>query len=170
MPVFVVAYQDPFRPVLTSSESLKVSEEQKAYIREVLEVCSSDTAFAQKAYDSIHLILTAGSTKIPTITQLTPNSAELGDPSFTLHVHGTNFTSGSKIIFAGVEEPTTFVSATEITTGVDMSVWLGPDVLPVHVQNADGVMSTPMMFTFTDGTVMPAKKAATPAAKTVVKS
>jgi hypothetical protein len=29
-----------------------------------------------------------------------------------------------------------------------MSVWLGPDVLPVLVKSPDGVLSTPMMFTF----------------------
>ena len=32
-----------------------------------------------------------------------------------------------------------------------MDVWAGPDVLPVMVKNADGVLSEPLMFTFTDG-------------------
>lgn len=144
-------YQDPFAPVLFNSVPLVVTDEQKMYVREVLETACSDSKFAQKAYDSIHRILTGGSVKPPIISSLTPNSAEIGDPSFTIHVHGTNFKNTDKIIFAGQEEPTTFVGPTELTTGVNMSVWLGPDVLPVHVQSAEGVLSNPMNFTFTDG-------------------
>ena len=146
--------QDPFSPVLLSADSvvLPVSNEQKDYIKKVLDKACSDSRFADKAYASIVLILTQGITKEPIVTSLTPNSAEIGDPSFTLHVHGSNFKNTDKIVFAGVEEPTTFVSASELTTGVDMNMWLGPDALPVLVQSQDGVLSAPQTFTFTDGT------------------
>lgn len=154
MPVLVrPRYQDPFIPVLLSSPGLPVTEEQKTLIREVLSISSSDEQFAEKAYKAITYILTHGVDKIPTVTSLTPNSAEIGDPNFTIHVHGTNFTSLSKIIFNGYEEPTTFVSATELTTGIDMSVWTAPSLpLPVAVQSEDGVISNAITFTFTDGT------------------
>ena len=148
-----VLYQDPFSPILFSSPALAVTDEQKMYIREVLSIGASDEQFADKMYRAITKILTGGSVRVPTVTSLVPDSAEIGDPSFTIHVHGTNFTSGSKIIFNGYEEPTTFVSATELTTGVDMSVWTAPSLpLPVAVQDENGVISNAMNFIFTDGT------------------
>jgi hypothetical protein len=62
---------------------------------------------------------------------------------------GENFDADSQIVFAGQLEPTTFISPTELTTGVDMSVWLGADVLPVGVVGKNGVLSNTMDFTFT---------------------
>lgn len=145
-------YQDPFSPMLFSSEVLVVTNEQRMFIREVLEIACSDSKFAEKAYLAIERILTGGNTVVPSVTSLVPNTAEIGDPSFTIHIHGKDFKNTDKIIFAGQEEPTTFVSATELTTGVNMSVWAGPDALPVMIQTADGVLSNSMTFTFTDGT------------------
>jgi hypothetical protein len=146
--------QDPFRPVLTSADTkaLTLSAEQLLYINEVLSIASSDSRFAQKAYDAIKFILTSGAVKVPSVTSLVPNTAEIGDANFVLHVHGTNLVAGSTIIFAGQEEPTTHVSDSEVTTGVNMAVWLGADTLPVMVQSPDGVLSNEMPFTF----VMPA--------------
>jgi hypothetical protein len=37
-----------------------------------------------------------------------------------------------------------------VTTGVNMAVWLGPDVLPVLVRNGDGTESNALTFTFTE--------------------
>jgi len=85
----------------------------------------------------------------PTLTALQPATAIIGDPSFTLQVTGTDFVDGAVIVFAGLDEPTTFVSATEVTTGIDMSVWLGPDAVPVAVRNPDGGVSPSLSFTFT---------------------
>lgn len=86
--------------------------------------------------------------KTPVITELVPNKATLGDASFDLSVKGTGFDQGSVINFAGHDEPTTYVSPTEITTGVDMDVWKGPDTLPVIVLSREGVESNSMTFTF----------------------
>jgi hypothetical protein len=152
MPVVKAFYQDPFKPVLFSSPPLDVTNEQRDYLRRVLDKACSDSRFAEKAYIAIGLILTGGITKVPTVASLTPNSAEVGDPNPTLHVHGTNFTAGSKIIFNGGEEVTTFVSATELTTVVNMSTVSGAAVVPVAVMSEDGVLSNPMNFAFTDGT------------------
>jgi hypothetical protein len=148
-----VVYADPFSAKLVSplSVPLAVSEEQKIYVKKILDKCASDTQFAEKAYRAIELVLTGGYIKVPTLSSLTPSSAEIGDPNFTVHIHGTNFTNKSKIIFNGYEEPTTYVSANEVSTGVNMSVWAAPAVVPVGVQTDDGVMSNTMNFTFTDG-------------------
>jgi hypothetical protein len=141
-------YRDTFNPLLVSSPPIVLTNEQLVYIRAVLDVSSSDSKFAEKAYTAIVKILTGGSVVVPVVTSLTPNSAVIGSASFTLHVRGTGFKAGSIIVFAGVEEPTTHVSDTELTTGVDMSVWLGPDTIPVLVKSPDGVLSAPSNFVF----------------------
>lgn len=84
-----------------------------------------------------------------TVTALVPDTIAIGAPSTTLQVQGTGFTADSVISFAGHDEPTTLVSATEVTTGIDMSVWLGPDSVPVTVRNGTGAPTAPLMFTFT---------------------
>jgi len=85
----------------------------------------------------------------PVVTALEPDTAVIGTPSFTLHVHGTGFLTGSVIVFNGFDEPTTVVSTTEVTTGVNMAVWAGPsEPLPVTVRNG-AVVSNALTFTFT---------------------
>ena len=86
----------------------------------------------------------------PTLTTLDPATVVVGAPSFTLHVRGTGFLPGAVITFAGHDEPTTVVSASEVTTGVDMALWVGPDAVPVTVRNADGQVSAELSFTFTE--------------------
>ena len=91
----------------------------------------------------------------PVLTVLDPNTAAIGTPSFTLSVKGTGFDEGSVIVFNGVTEPTTFVSATEVTTGVNMDVWLGPsEPLPIVVRNAHHYPSNVLTFTFTEESPM----------------
>jgi hypothetical protein len=85
----------------------------------------------------------------PVVTALVPDTAVLGSPSFTLHITGSGFDAASVIVFAGQDEPTTLVSPTEVTTGVNMAVWAGPDALPVLVRNGDGQTSEALTFTFT---------------------
>jgi len=85
----------------------------------------------------------------PVAGSLSPATAVIGGANFTLHVIGTGFKPGAVIVFAGVDEPTTFVSATELTTLVNMSVWHGPDALPVSVRSLAGQESNKLTFTFT---------------------
>jgi hypothetical protein len=122
---------DPFGATLMSSESLVVSDEQLSRIRAILDVSCSDSAFAKKAYDAIAYVLTAGTVNPVSVTSLNPNSAVLGAESFLLHVVGMNFDQYSTIVFAGHDEPTTMVSAGELTTGVNMDMWHGPDSIGV---------------------------------------
>ena len=143
-----VLHPDPFNAVLLSSESFVVSQEQKDYIKKVLDRACSDSRFAEKAYAAIYLILTGGSVVVPEVTSLNPGSATVGDADFTLHVMGSGFTAGSKIYFNGGEEPTTYVSATELTTGVNMATVTGPSTVPVAVLSEDGVMSDAVNFVF----------------------
>jgi hypothetical protein len=157
---------DPFSPVLLSSPALDVTQEQKDYIRNILDVACSDSRFAEKAYIAIAFVLSGGSVTPPVITGLNPSTAVVGSPSFTLHVMGTGFSPLSVIVFNGGEEPTTYVSDTELTTDVDMSTVGAAVDVPVHVVSGDGVISDPMTFSFT---AVAALAASAPAAKTVVK-
>ena len=52
-----------------------------------------------------------------------------------MHVHGTGFTDKSVIHFAGHDEPTSFVSDTEVTTGLKPSLWQEPVVVKCSVKN-----------------------------------
>lgn len=145
-----VLYQDPFAPVLLSSEPLAVTLEQRLYIKEILNKACSDSLFSDKAYVAIVRVLTGGSVVLPTTSSLSPNSATLGDASFTMTVNGTGFTPTSVIVFNGYEEPTTFVSPTSVTTGINMDVWLAPAAVPVGVLSDDGILSNTQTFTFND--------------------
>jgi hypothetical protein len=71
----------------------------------------------------------------------------LGSAGFRIYVSGTNFFTGSIIVFADYDEPTTLEDDGRLSTAIDMSVWHGPDVVPVAVRNAD-VMSNEVEFTF----------------------
>ena len=142
--------RDPFIPVLKSgTPSLHVTPEQDQYVRDILEVCCADSAFAKKAHKALQLVLTAGAPVPPVVTSLSPNTAVIGDVTFDVHVLGTGFTEESVIVFNGIDEPTTFVSNTELTTGVNMPLWTAPASVPVLVRNAT-VESNPVNFTFTN--------------------
>jgi hypothetical protein len=86
----------------------------------------------------------------PVVTLLEPAEATIGDPSFTLYVTGEQFNPGSSIFFAGYTEPTTLEADGRLSTGIDMSVWLGPDTVKVSVFNADR-QSNEVDFTFLPG-------------------
>lgn len=148
MPAVRSLYQDPFAPILLSSPPLNVTDEQKRFVRKVLDTACSDSRFSQKAYDAIQLILTGGSVVSPVITSLSPNNVVLGSPSFTLHVRGNGFKAGSIIMFNGSEEVTTRVSDTELTTIVNMATALNPVVVPIAVVSTEGVISNTMSFEF----------------------
>jgi hypothetical protein len=77
-----------------------------------------------------------------------PDVATIGDDSFTLDVEGEGFSAASVIVFAGHDEPTTFNEEDgTLSTGVDMEVWKGADVVPVQVRNG-AMLSNTMDFTF----------------------
>jgi hypothetical protein len=55
---------------------------------------------------------------VPVISSISPTNAVVGSGSFTLTVNGSNFISSSTISFGGQTEPTTFVSASLLTTAI----------------------------------------------------
>jgi hypothetical protein len=85
----------------------------------------------------------------PVLTSLNPDTAVLGSADIVLHCIGSNFTEASIIHFSDQDEPTTFVSDTEVTTGVKPSLGWGAVSLPVYVKTGP-VQSDTLQFTFTD--------------------
>jgi hypothetical protein len=72
----------------------------------------------------------------PTITSLEPAGCTIGTPDFTLFVHGTGFSAGSVIHFAGHDEPSTYSDVDgSLSTGVKPSLWLAPAVVQCTVRN-----------------------------------
>lgn len=59
----------------------------------------------------------------PTMDSISPKVVALGGPQFTLHAYGTGFVRASKIRWNGADLPTTYESATELTTVIP-SGWI----------------------------------------------
>jgi hypothetical protein len=94
----------------------------------------------------------------PDLESLDPDEADAGDVAdIVMHVHGTGFTEQSVIYFNGLQEPTTFVSETEVTTGVKPSLFTVPAVCPVTVRNGS-YESDALEFEFLDPEDPPAAR------------
>jgi len=91
----------------------------------------------------------------PVIVSLNPTTATVGDPDFTLHVLGTGFKADDVLMWNGAPEATTFVSDTELTTGVTMSLVSVGSVCMIAVQPAIGPPSAPVEFVIHDAPPAP---------------
>jgi hypothetical protein len=84
----------------------------------------------------------------PVLTSIDPYFAMIGTPDITMRALGTQFTDACVILFNNGPEPTTFVSATELTTIVKPSLAEIPLSVPVAVQLGEFVTSA-VTFEFT---------------------
>ncbi len=87
----------------------------------------------------------------PVITTLGPAQTMAEGPTFTLTVNGSGFVNGAKVIWNGVELPTTFVGATQVKAQVSSALLsLGMQV-SVTVRNPAPVAadSNPVQFNIT---------------------
>jgi hypothetical protein len=83
------------------------------------------------------------------VSSLDPETAVAGDPTdITMTVTGSGFTAASVIVFDGLDEPTTLISPTQVSTGVKPSLFVVPADCLVGVRNAAG-MSNELVFSFT---------------------
>jgi len=76
---------------------------------------------------------TAGT--MPAISQLSPNSANSGDPAFTLTIDGSNFASKAVVNWNGTGQATTFVSGGQLTVAVPASALSTAGTVKVTVTN-----------------------------------
>jgi hypothetical protein len=141
----VPLYQDPFRPVLFDSPVLQTSPEQEKYIREVLDICCSDSASAKKCYNALQYILTTAPPVAPVLSSLTPSTTVIDVP-VSVSVAGTGFLDGASVHVDGSAVPTTFVSETELTFS---PVVAAEGTQVVIVENPDLLVSESLDFTVT---------------------
>lgn len=66
----------------------------------------------------VELIVNPIGSPLPTLISLSPTSAEMGGPPFTLTVNGTGFISTSKVRWNGSERSTTYISSTQLTASI----------------------------------------------------
>jgi hypothetical protein len=80
----------------------------------------------------------------PHITTLVPNTGSAAAGAILVTVNGTDFEATSVIEIAQQARPTTFVSATQLTTSYDPTV---PGTVQFTVRNANGEESNSVPFT-----------------------
>ena len=87
-------------------------------------------------------------TYTPTLTSIAPTTAVHGGADGTITCTGTKFVTGSVIQFNGVAQPTTYVSATSLTTPAKHSLVPAAGTVAVTVANG-GLVTAPQTFTYT---------------------
>lgn len=98
----------------------------------------------------------------PSITNVTPSVVVAGGADAILTVTGANFVPGSRVSFKGGERPTTFVSASELTTTIPFTALQEVGQFALAVVNTADAISQP--FTITIATPgLPTIFAVTPA-------
>jgi photosystem II stability/assembly factor-like uncharacterized protein len=95
-----------------------------------------------------------GLTPSPTISSISPTSANSGDQGFTLMVNGTGFLNGATVGFVSnpsgytVLLPTSFVSSTQLTATVSASVFALPGSYGVYASNPQPTVGASNLVSF----------------------
>ncbi len=103
---------------------------------------------------------TAAAASVPTLTSLSPNSAAVNGPAFTLTVNGDGFVSGSVVRWNGTARPTTVVSGSRLTAAIPASDFVTAGFRQITVLNPGGATSNALSFPVNAFTVSPATIAA----------
>ncbi len=85
----------------------------------------------------------------PTLTTISPATVAAGSAAFTLTATGTNFTSGTQILWDGVAQPTQVVSTTQLTTSVTAAQIAAAGTVSIRVMKSDTTTSGAMTLTIT---------------------
>jgi hypothetical protein len=72
---------------------------------------------------------------MPAVAQLVPNTANSGDPQFTLTVNGSNFSTTAVINWNGAQQATTRVTGSQLTATIPAAAIANPATVPVTVTN-----------------------------------
>src|ERR1035441_1898102 len=91
----------------------------------------------------------------PTVSSLSPASAEASGPTFTLTINGTGFQNGAFAFWGGVSRlPSTFISSTQLSVSVAAALIASPQTVTLVVTNPDGQQTPQFSFSIT-GTPVP---------------
>ncbi|MFZ5877417.1 MAG: beta strand repeat-containing protein [Nitrospirota bacterium] len=102
----------------------------------------------------------------PVTTSLNPNTATAGDGVFTLTVNGSGFVAASVVHWEGVDRPTTFVSANQVTALVSSEDIATAGAAAVTVVTPAPGGGTSNAQTFVINNLVPSTTALTPASAT----
>ncbi len=87
----------------------------------------------------------------PTLTSINPTSIAAGSADFTLTAAGTNFATGTAILWDGVALPTTVSSSTQLTAKVTAAQIASAGTVSVRVMKSDSTTSGTLTLTITGG-------------------
>lgn len=87
----------------------------------------------------------------PTLSSITPTTVQAGSGAFTLTATGTNFASGTTILWDGVSLSTTVSSATQLTAKVSANQIANAGTISIRVMKADTTTSGTLSLTITGG-------------------
>jgi len=104
---------------------------------------------------------------VPTITNLSPNSASAGGAGFTLIVNGTNFISSSTVQWSGSSRITTYVSAIQLTATITAADVASPGTASVTVVNPAPGGGTSNAQTFAINNPFPTLTSLSPSSATI---
>ncbi len=88
----------------------------------------------------------------PTLSSINPTTIAAGSAAFTLTAAGTNFATGTTILWDGVSLPTTVSSSTQLTAKVTAAQIADAGTVSVRVMKADSTTSGTLTLTITGGT------------------
>src|SRR5579863_6943864 len=87
----------------------------------------------------------------PTLTSITPTTVAAGGAAFTLTATGSNFVSGTTILWDGTSLATTVASATTLTANVTAAQIATGGTVSIRVMKPDSTTSGTIMLTVTGG-------------------
>lgn len=85
----------------------------------------------------------------PTLTSISPSTVAAGSAGFTLTATGTNFVSGTQILFDGVAQPTKVISNTQLTTTITAIQIANAGTVAIRAMKPDTTTSDPITLTVT---------------------
>lgn len=91
-----------------------------------------------------------GGPSVPTITSVTPSSAEIGSPTMTITINGDGFGALNLVKLDGQNLPTFIVNAKQITAELPAGILVNAHFGQLTVVRADGTSSQPFPFTVTN--------------------
>ena len=85
----------------------------------------------------------------PTLSSITPSTVAAGSAGFTLTATGTNYVSGTKILWDGTVLPTTVTSSTQLTASITAAQIATAGTITIRAMKPDTTTSGALQLTIT---------------------
>src|SRR5579863_1540543 len=87
----------------------------------------------------------------PTLSSISPATVSAGSAAFTLTATGTNFTTGTTILWDGVSLATTVTSSTQLSANVSAAQIASAGTVNIRVMKSDSTTSDTLSLTIVGG-------------------